>query len=121
MIISFITIPTDDIQASAAFYTKVMGFEVVRQFSPQDGVEIVFLQDDAEKQIELIQAENQPTFNHDRTRISIGFDVDDLDEIEEKLKSHGVNIVEGPFQLPNGTRLMQALDPTGVRLGFIES
>jgi len=121
MIISFVTIPTDDIEASITFFTDVLGFEEVRRFCPQVGVDIAFLQDDAEKQIELIQADSQPAGDGAPTRISLGFEVDDLDEMEQKLKSNNVRIVQGPFQLPNGTRLMQALDPTGVRLGFIES
>ena len=119
MTIDYITIPTSSIDESIRFYENVMGFILDNKFSPRDGVIIAFLSGDGDCKIELIQREEAD--DNASCAVSIGFAVEDMDEMYQHLKKHTVEIVTEPVTMPNGVRLMQAKDPNGVLLGFSQT
>lgn len=118
MNISFVTVYTDRMEESIEFYTKIFSFKVVRSYSPKPGMDITFLEDDNGAVLEFIQEESTPKY--EGKGISIGFQVNDIRRTYEHLKKHNVVIVNGPIEMPNGVKLMQAIDLNGLELGFVE-
>lgn len=120
MKISFITIPTDKLEESIKFYEAVLDFELFKRFSPTDDVEIAFMSDKHEGAVELISRRGQGSVSHKGSSLSIGFEVDDIDEIKQHLEKHNVKITSGPVRLPSAASLLHAEDPNGVKLGFVQ-
>lgn len=120
MKIGFITIPTDKLDKSIKFYKRVLGFKLFKRVSPSDDVEIAFMSDKHEGVIELISRLGQGPVSHTECSVSIGFEVEDIDEIKKHLEKHKVKITSGPIRLPNATSLLHAEDPNGVKLGFVQ-
>ena len=118
MQIDFITISTNDLDQSIAFYEDVLEFRLLRQFDPSPGVRIAFMGDGGQNKIELI--ERGPFEPPKQPCVSLGFEVEDMDLVHEDLVAMDVTILEPPHTLPNGTRLMLAVDPNGVGLGFVQ-
>ena len=118
MKIGFITIPTESLDESIQFYETVLDFELFKRFSPDTDVEIAFMSDRHEGVVELIRRPGP--VSHEGCNVSIGFEVNDIDEIKSHLEKHGVKIVSGPVRLPRATRILQAEDPNGVKLGFVQ-
>ncbi|MGO8692845.1 MAG: VOC family protein [Rectinemataceae bacterium] len=116
MHVNFITIQKARMEESIVFYTKALGFKIVRDFPAGPGRRIVFLED-GPTQIELVSDGTAGRANGD---ISIGFHVESVDAVAKMLMSKGVAIAEGPSSLPNGVKLMHVLDPNGVTLGFVQ-
>ncbi|MBN2544272.1 MAG: VOC family protein [Spirochaetes bacterium] len=119
MKISFITIYTNDIKASVEFYEDVLDFNVVRQFSPQPHMEIIFMDDKHGNQIEFIHDKNEKPYTG--CGLSIGFYVPDIEKIEKHLKNKNVEIVFGPVTMPSGVKIIHAKDINGVELGFVQT
>ena len=95
-----------------------MDFEVVTRFGSPEQLEIAFMADKKGNQLEFIQRKGQQV-QHDGL-ISIGFNIEDMEATVEYLKSHQVNILEGPHTLPSGVKLLHAQDLNGVALGFVQ-
>jgi lactoylglutathione lyase len=117
MKIQFVTVNTADMAASIAFWQDVLGFKTVRRFVARPGMEIAFLSDGAGGQIEFITG-GAPAFAG--SGISVGFDVDDIEATKQMLVDKGVRITHGPLTMPNGVKLLGALDPNGLALGFVQ-
>lgn len=120
MKIGFITIPTDKLDESIKFYETILDFELFKRFEPSEDVEIAFMSDKHEGVIELISRRGQSPVSHTGCSVSIGFEVEDIDEIKKHLEKHSVKISSGPIRLPNATSLLHAEDPNGVKLGFVQ-
>jgi len=118
MKLGFITIHTKDVHASVDFYEKILGFKVVRRFSPRPGGEIAFMDDGSGGTVEFIKGDGEKVF--DGSGVSIGFYVDDIEKTAAFLKSQNVAIVSGPVTVPNGTKLLGARDVNGLDLGFVQ-
>ncbi len=117
MKIEFVTVNTAKLEASISFWQEVLGFTIARRFSPRPGMEIVFLADGSGGQIEFVSG-GDPAYQGGG--ISIGFNVPDMDATIGMLASKGVSIAYGPLDMPNGVRLLGALDPNGLALGFVQ-
>lgn len=122
MNLKFITIAVKDLEESIKFYSEIMGLKEVKKFSPQEGINIVFLKDEQSGTIELIQYENRPQNNeHIReSMVSIGFQVEDLDKTIYLLKDKGVKIIRGPIEVPSGEKFIFIKDPNGVEIELIQ-
>ncbi|HYF75054.1 MAG TPA: VOC family protein [Candidatus Nitrosocosmicus sp.] len=116
---SFVTVTVKDMEESAKFYKDVLGMKEVRRFTPQPGVDIMFLKDEGGSAIELISHEGNEDFIG-RIPVSIGFDVDSLEDTGAMLKERGVVISRGPLGAPGGVRFLFVKDPNGVEIEFIE-
>ncbi|HTX73371.1 MAG TPA: VOC family protein [Rectinemataceae bacterium] len=117
MKVNFVTISRARMEESLAFYTGILGFKKVRDFPAGPGRRIVFLED-GPTQIELISdAACTDRANGD---ISIGFRVENVEELAAELRAKGVTIAQGPTTFQSGVTMMRILDPNGVELGFVQ-
>jgi lactoylglutathione lyase len=118
MKLEYVTMHVADLAASIAFYEEVLGFRLVRRFSPRPGMEIAFLGDGAGGQVEFISGGDGPTFVG--KGISLGFTVPDIEATAALLRGKAVTILAGPLSMPNGLRMLRARDLNGMELGFIQ-
>lgn len=82
-------------------------------------MEIAFL-GDGETKVELIHNENIKEVNMGEN-ISMGFQVDSVDEMMDFVKKRGIEIHSGPFQPNPHTRFFFISDPNGLKIQFVES
>ncbi|NLI92390.1 MAG: VOC family protein [Peptococcaceae bacterium] len=113
------TIMVKNLDESLEFYTGIIGLPVSRRFQAGPETEIVFL-GDGETKVELIRSrtKSEVTFGED---ISLGFEVDSLDEMMALVQEKGIAIHSGPFQPNPYTRFFYVLDPNGVKIQFVEN
>ncbi len=115
----FVTITVKDMEESSKFYTDVLGLKEVKRFSPQPGVDIMFLKDEEGSAIELITHGGHEAACGS-IPVSIGFNVDSLEDTVVMLKDKNVAISRGPLGAPGGVRFLFVKDPNGVEIEFIE-
>jgi len=53
--------------------------------------------------------------------ISLGFEVNSVDEMMNLIKEKGIAIHSGPFQPNPHTRFFYLLDPNGLKIQFVEN
>lgn len=112
------TITTEKLNESVAFYTEVVGLSVERRFSPAPGMEIVFLKDGKGFEIELLQ--NGRSVGAEREGISLGFEVNSLEETLALVKAQNIAAFGGPTKVPGATFFF-VKDPNGVSIQFVEN
>ncbi len=113
------TLTVADLDASLAFYTEVVGLSVDRRMKPSPEMELAFL-GSGETKLELIRDTRAPASGMGGA-ISIGFEVESLDAMVEKLKAKGVAVHSGPFQPNPHIRYLFVLDPNGLKVQLVES
>ncbi|MDW8802598.1 VOC family protein [Clostridium sp. A1-XYC3] len=113
------TLMVKNLEESLRFYRDIVGLNVDRRFNAGPGIEIVFL-GDGETKIELIcnEALKDVNYGHD---ISLGFEVNSVDEMMAYIKEKGMDIYGGPFQPNPHTRFFYVLDPNGLKIQFVEN
>ena len=112
------TIHVNDLEESVQFYQDVLKLEEVKRFEARPGVEISILQDQGGT-IELITGERK--IENENSQMALGFKVKDLDFTIEKLEKQGVEILNGPIETDNGSKLAFIEDPNGIEITFIEN
>ncbi len=122
MKISFTTIAVKDLEKSIKFYTEIIKLKEVMKFSPQKGINIVFLKDENNGKIELIESEQKKISGAGGAAsfVSIGFAIDDLNETMEMLHKKNIEIIRGPIQTPGGEKFLFIKDPDGVEIELIQ-
>ncbi len=115
----YTTVGTERFQTTLDFYQNLLGFSILKKYSPETDVEIAYLGKDGHK-IEVIRNKMFPAVDNSRSAVSLSFTVDDINKSFEELKSAGVDIMMEPVTAAGGLRLFYARDPNGVRLGFIQ-
>lgn len=113
------TLTVKNMEESLKFYQEIVGLPIHNRFQAGPGIEIVFL-GDGETKVELIHNENIKEVNMGQS-ISIGFQVDSLNDMMSFVKERGVEIHSGPFQPNPNTRFFFVLDPNGLKVQFVES
>ena len=112
-----IAVVTDDVEGAVAFYTQVLGLEVIERFPKEDDEDFVFMQA-GDVKLELMPKKTMEApegFHH------ISFEVESVDAAFEELKSKGVKILRAPFDARiEGLRLAFFEGPNGVRLQLFE-
>lgn len=110
------TVNVTDLDKSLAFYKDIFGAEPNRRFQPAPGLEIAFL-GDGEAQLELIQNDNFPEGLY--RGLSLGFDVESVDEKKAELEEKGYET--SPVESPNPhVKFFFTKDPDGVSIQFAE-
>jgi lactoylglutathione lyase len=112
-----VTIGTRHLDASVDFYVKVLKFQVQKRYKSGPDVEIAFITD-GNYVIEFISGDFIEPFNG--KGVSLGFQVDDIDQVFKYLKKHSVEIIDEPHVVQSGVRLMHAVDLNGMTLGFVQ-
>ena len=111
------TIIVSDIDKSIQFYEEVSGLTIRNKFSAGSKT-LAFLSDkDGDTQIELIQDENEKTYSG--SGISIGFEVENVEEYMEKLNSMGYKTTDMISPNPK-TKFFYVNDPDGLKIQLIE-
>jgi len=108
-----------DMEESLQFYQELVGLNVNKRFEAGPGMEIAFL-GKGETQVELICNKEVKEINIGQS-ISLGFEVNSLDEMIEIVKDRGIEVHSGPFQPNPNVRFFYILDPNGLKVQFVES
>lgn len=113
------TLMVRNLEESLKFYTEVVGLKVDKSFNAGPGVEIAFL-GDGETKVELIcnAALTEVNFGQD---ISLGFEVNSVDEMIIFVKEKGIDIHSGPFQPNPHTKYFYVIDPNGLKIQFVQN
>lgn len=113
------TLQVKNMEKSIAFYTEIIGLEVVRKFSAGPDTEIAFL-GNSETKIELICDGNMDKINVGDD-ISWGFEVDSLDEALDMVKEKEITIVNGPVQPNPHVKYFFIKDQDGMNIQIVEN
>ncbi|MBS4539500.1 VOC family protein [Clostridium sp. D2Q-11] len=113
------TLKVNNMNESLEFYQEIIGLTIDRNFKAGPGMEIAFL-GNGETKVELIYDENDKEINVGED-ISLGFEVDSVDDMIRYVKEKGIEIHSGPFQPNPYTRFFYVKDPNGLKIQFIEN
>ena len=120
------SIRTSDMDRTVAFYTEVLGMELVRQKAiPERKLEISFLECKSGPQIEVIRYAGQAAFQvppyEERVFDHLAFAIDDLDAVLMMCEEKEGEVVERPFHLPGSSSTYAFIqDPDGVTIELIQ-
>ncbi|MBR0598693.1 VOC family protein [Sinanaerobacter chloroacetimidivorans] len=117
MKLCWVTITVNDMEESLNFYQNIIGLPFIQSFQAGPEVQISFL-GDKETKIELICNGKKPQIGQD---ISLGFEVPSIDEKIQFLKEQQIALHSGPFQPNPHTKFFFILDPSGVKIQFVET
>ncbi len=115
MILEHVGIVVKDRDASVEFYTKVMGFKILRKYET-DTMRVAYMYlDDQLLEVNEFLAEDKPM-----GLWHLGFRVDDMDKAMAELKKHGAEYIDGPTKFQpkiyatadvSNEKLLRALRP----------
>lgn len=115
---SYTTLLVKNMEESISFYMDVLGFEVLSRFNAMPGLEIAFLAT-GETQIELVMnTESKNAVVGDA--VSLGFEVDSLDDALAMVRGKNIPIHSGPFVHPN-VKFFFIQDPNGLKIQLKEN
>lgn len=113
------TITVNNMEASVKFYQEIVGLTIQRKFNTEDEGEIAFL-GDGQTKVELIYNPKQKT-SGDVEGISLGFEVDSVDEKMKYIKEKGLQVDSGPYQPNPHIKFFFVKDPNGISIQFAEN
>lgn len=113
------TIIVKNLEESVQFYKEVVGLKERRRFNVGPGVEIVFL-GDGETELELMTSSQERELGYGQD-ISLGFEVESLEEIMVTLKEKEIDILAGPFSPNPRVKFIYVHDPNGLKIQFVEN
>ena len=113
------TLMVKNMEDSLKFYQEIVGLAVNRKFKAGPGVEIAFL-GDGETKVELVcnEASKEDGIGQN---ISLGFEVNSVDEMMAFIKEKGIAIHSGPFQSNPHVKFLYVMDPNGLKIQFVEN
>jgi len=118
MNLSWVTLTVRDMEESIPFYTELVGLTVADRRPAGPDMELAFL-GDGETKLELVCNKTVQEFSIGAS-ISLGFEVDSLDETMAVLKAKNIPIHSGPFQPNPHIRFFFITDPNGLKIQFIQ-
>jgi len=112
------TLRVNNFEESLKFYSEIIGLKIQNKIGQRGDVEICFL-GEGDTKIELIY-DNE--YNSDCTceGISIGFEVESLDEFIEFLEEKRIKVHSGPFSPNPRFRFLFITDPSGYKIQIVE-
>jgi lactoylglutathione lyase len=119
------SIRTSNMDRTVAFYTEVLGMELVRQKAVAERrMQISFLGSGGGHQIEVIRYAGQAAFQvpsyEERVFDHLAFEVDDMDAVLTMCEKKDGEVVERPFHLPGSSSTYAFIqDPDGVTIEII--
>jgi len=105
-------------EESLKFYKEIVGLKENRRFAGGPGMEIVFL-GEGDTQIELISMDQKKEVNFGQD-ISLGFEIDSVEDMMASLKEKGIAIHSGPMSPNPHIKFFHLLDPNGLKVQFVE-
>ncbi|SCZ78231.1 VOC family protein [Acidaminobacter hydrogenoformans] len=115
------TITVKSIDSALPFYRDLLGLTVDRRFNPNPNLELCFLKDENGIEVELLEHKEagEAGMPSAPANLSLGFQVESLDDMMGACKEQGVEIVSGPFE-GGGVKFFFVKDPNGVTVQFVE-
>lgn len=109
-----------NLDESIAFYSNLVGLQVLKRFPAGPAMEIAFMGNgiNNETLVELLADSNNSTVNFSEF-ISIGFAVDSVDAMLDTVKSKNIPVHNGPFETP-GSKFFYIKDPNGFNVQFFQ-
>jgi lactoylglutathione lyase len=110
-----------DMEQTVAFYTNVLGLEVLeRKVSPR-GSHLAFLKvPNSEELIELTSFPPSGPVRVQEDLVHLAFQVESLDDTIASLNAKGVKVTDGPTQTSSGSRFIFIDAPDGYEVELIE-
>ena len=110
-----------DMEQTIAFYTNVLGLEVLeRKVSPR-GSHLAFLKvPNSEELIELTSFPPNGPMKVQEDLVHLAFQVESLDDTIASLHAKGVKVTDGPTQTSSGSRFIFIDAPDGYEIELIE-
>jgi lactoylglutathione lyase len=110
-----------DMDQTNAFYTGVLGLEVLeRKVSPR-GSHLAFLRvPNSEELIELCSFPPSGPVTVQEDLVHLAFQVENLDQTIAALEQHGIRITDGPTRTSSGSRFIFIDAPDGYEVELIE-
>ncbi|GGF86647.1 hypothetical protein GCM10010912_34900 [Paenibacillus albidus] len=115
--LNWITLRVRDLEVSLNFYHSILGLPVDRRFESR-GRQIVMLGTEGQPKIELIQGTDLAL--KPECGVSVGFEVESLDEAMDNFKSQGIQVARGPVTPNPRLRFFYVLDPDGFEVQIAE-
>lgn len=112
------TISVKDLDVSVRFYQEIIGLKLSNRFKADQDIEIAFL-GEGETQVELISDSKDKT--QIGSGISLGFEVESVDEMMNFVKEKGIEIYSGPFKPNPHITYFFVKDPNGLKVQFVEN
>lgn len=116
-----------DLEKSLYFYTKGLGFELVRRNDYPDGrFTLAFLRaardaGDRSPMIELTHNWDTKAYTRGDAYGHVAYQVDSIAEVQARLKEHGYDLSWGPGLTPDGrTNMAFVDDPDGYEIELLE-
>lgn len=113
------TIKVSNMEESIKFYQEVIGLSISKRYMSGTGKEISFL-GDGETKVELICDPNY-TVSNNGEGISLGFEVESVDEMIKFITEKGIKVDKGPFQPNPHIKFFYVKDPNGFSIQFVEN
>jgi lactoylglutathione lyase len=113
------TITVNNMEESLKFYEEIVGLSLNRRFAAGPGMEIAFLGVGG-TEVELIFNPNHKASGN-IDGISLGFEVNSVDEKIKFIKEKGLAVDSGPYQPNPHIKFFFVKDPNGVSIQFVEN
>ena len=113
------TLHVNDLKKSLGFYQEIVGLEIDRRLEAGPDTQIAFL-GNGETKVELVDDESIEDVNIGED-ISLGFEVDSVEQKMSFVKKKDINIHSGPFEPNPHIKFFYILDPNGVKIQFVEN
>ncbi|MBY9082109.1 VOC family protein [Paenibacillus sp. HN-1] len=115
--LNWITLRVRDLEASLNFYHGILKLPLQNRFESR-GKQIAMLGREEQPKIELIQG-SEPVLKPE-CGVSVGFEVESLDDAMEYLNNLGIPIARGPIAPNPRLRFFYVLDPDGFEVQLAE-
>ena len=110
-----------DMEQTIAFYTGVLGLEVIERKTSPRGSHLAFLKvPNSEELIELTSFPPSGPVRVQEDLVHLAFQVENLDDTIDALTAQGVKITDGPTETSSGSRFLFIDAPDGYEIELIE-
>ena len=110
-----------DMEQTIAFYTSVLGLEVIERKTSPRGSHLAFLKvPNSDELIELTSFPPSGPVKVQEDLVHLAFQVESLDDTMASLEAKGVKITDGPTQTSSGSRFLFIDAPDGYEIELIE-
>ena len=110
-----------DMEQTIAFYTEILGLEVLERKTSPRGSHLAFLQvPNSDELIELTSFPPSGPVKVQEDLVHLAFQVESLDATIASLTAKGVKITDGPTQTSSGSRFLFIDAPDGYEIELIE-
>jgi lactoylglutathione lyase len=112
------TLHIKNLEKSRRFYEDIVGLKVDRMIDA--GLRQILFMGEGETQIELVHEPEKRRIDVGKD-ISLGFQVESLDEMIAFVEERGIKIEAGPMQPNPHVKFFYVKDPDGLMIQFVET